>query len=138
MAVPSTIQELLELVRKSEVVSPERVDEYVKQLDPLPEDPYKLAKLMVRDGIVTNFQGKQFLKGKWRGFTIGKYRVLEQLGEGGSAGVYLCAHLLMRRLVALKVLPSSKTKDPAFLERFYREARAIAALDHPNIVRAFD
>src|SRR5437764_11856617 len=44
----------------------------------------------------------------------------------------------MRRRVAVKVLPAAKAEDPSALQRFYREARAVAALDHPNIVRAYD
>ena len=52
--------------------------------------------------------------------------------------VFLCEHRSMRRRVAIKVLPVAQAKDPAALERFYREARAVAALDHPNIVRAHD
>src|SRR5260370_4660525 len=52
--------------------------------------------------------------------------------------VYLCEHMLMRRRVAVKVLPAAKAEDSSSLERFYREARAVAALDHPNIVRAYD
>jgi serine/threonine protein kinase len=52
--------------------------------------------------------------------------------------VFLCEHTSMRRRVAIKVLPVAKAKDPSYLERFYREARAVAALDHPNIVRAYD
>ena len=52
--------------------------------------------------------------------------------------VFLCEHKLMRRKVAVKVLPTAKAEDPSSLERFYREARAVAALDHPNIVRAYD
>jgi WD40 repeat protein/tRNA A-37 threonylcarbamoyl transferase component Bud32 len=52
--------------------------------------------------------------------------------------VYLCEHKVMRRRVALKVLPATQAQDPAALERFRREARAVAALDHPNIVRAYD
>ena len=74
----------------------------------------------------------------WRRFSIGKYKVLERLGSGGFAQVYLCEHKLMRRRVAVKVLPVAKTKDSSALERFYREARAVAALDHPNIVHAYD
>jgi serine/threonine protein kinase len=64
--------------------------------------------------------------------------VLEQLGAGGMGQVYLCSHLFMRRLVAIKVLPLAKVAQPSSLARFYREARAAAALDHPNIVRAYD
>ncbi|HSQ55989.1 MAG TPA: serine/threonine-protein kinase, partial [Gemmata sp.] len=56
----------------------------------------------------------------------------------GMAQVFLCEHKLMRRRVAIKVLPTAKAEDPSSLERFYREARAVAAVDHPNIVRAYD
>jgi serine/threonine protein kinase len=52
--------------------------------------------------------------------------------------VFLCEHLMLRRQVAIKVLPRSRTDNPMHVERFYREARAVAALDHPNIVRCFD
>src|SRR5437879_5422153 len=104
----------------------------------LTAEPGKLAGILVRDGIITHFQAEQFLLGKWRRFTIGKYKVLERLGSGGMGSVYLCEHKFMRRRVAVKVLPAAKAEDPSSLERFYREARAAAALDHPNIVRAYD
>ena len=54
------------------------------------------------------------------------------------ASVFLCEHKLMRRRVAIKVLPTAKADDPSSLERFYREARVVASIDHPNIVRAYD
>ena len=69
---------------------------------------------------------------------IGPYLVLKPLGKGGMSRVYLAEHLAMKRLVALKVLPDHLARDPGAVERFYREARAAAALDHPNIVRAYD
>src|SRR5262249_54982532 len=77
--------------------------------------------------------------GRYKRFTIGsKYRLLELIGAGGMGAVYLCEHTLMRRLVALKVLPVEKLEDPSNEEPVYREARAVAALGHPNIVRAYD
>src|SRR5207248_10949337 len=82
---------------------------------------------------------KQLLQGKYRRFLInGKYKLLEPLGAGGMGQVFLCFHIYMHRPVALKVLPTDKVQDPSTLERFYREARAAGALDHPNIVRAYD
>jgi serine/threonine protein kinase len=87
---------------------------------------------------LTHFQAEQFLQGKWRRFTIGKYKVLDRIGIGGMGSVYLCEHKFMRRLAAVKVLHVARAQDPSALERFYREARAVAALDHPNIVRAYD
>src|SRR5207248_7413217 len=82
---------------------------------------------------------KQLLQGKYRRFLInGKYKLLEPLGAGGMGQVFLCFHIYMHRPVALKVLPTDKVQDPSTLERFYREARAAGALDHTNIVRAYD
>jgi serine/threonine protein kinase len=141
MPAPATVPELLDLVQKSGVVEPPRLDAYAQQLrdrGALPAEPKSLATQMIRDGYLTLFQADQLLQGKWRGFTIGKYKVLEKLGSGGMGHVYLCEHRVMRRKVAVKVLPSAKAKDQSALERFHREARAIAVLDHPNLVRAFD
>jgi serine/threonine protein kinase len=141
MPAPTTIDEFLDLVRKSGVVEDKRLAAHLDKLragGQMPPDPLRLAQQLVRDGVLTHFQAEQFLQGKWRRFTIGKYKVLERLGSGGMGSVYLCEHLLMRRRVAVKVLPAAKAEDSSSLERFYREARAVAALDHPNIVRAYD
>jgi serine/threonine protein kinase len=141
MAVPGTSPEFLELVRKSGLLDEKRLDTHLAKLraaGSLADDPGKLAGLLVRDGLLTHFQAEQLLQGKWRRFTIGKYKVLERLGSGGMGSVYLCEHKLMRRRVAVKVLPTAKAADESALQRFYREARAAAALDHPNIVHAYD
>jgi serine/threonine protein kinase len=139
MAAPASTDEFLDLVRKSQVVEDKKLEGYLSQLgDNAPFEPSKLAGLLVRDGILTTFQAEQLLQGKWKRFTIGKYKVLERLGSGGMGSVYLCEHKLMRRRVAVKVLPTAKAQDEASLQRFYREARAVAALDHPNIVHAYD
>jgi serine/threonine protein kinase len=141
MPAPSTTDEFLDLVRKSGVVDDKRLGAYLTNLraaGPVPAEPAKVAGFLVRDAILTHFQAEQVLQGKWRRFTIGKYKVLERLGAGGMGSVYLCEHKLMRRRVAVKVLPTAKADDPSSLERFQREARAVAALDHPNIVRAYD
>src|SRR5262249_18790452 len=126
-------------VQKSQLVDDVRLAQYLEKLETsraLPSEPGKLAGVMVRDEVLTHFQAEQLLLGRWRRFSLGKYKVLERLGSGGMALVYLCEHKLMRRRVAVKVLPTAKAQDPAALERFQREARAVAALDHPNIVHA--
>ena len=141
MPAPATVDEFIDLVRKSGIVDEKRLDPHLTKLrssKTLPKEPGKLAGIMVRDGVLTQFQAEQLMMGKWRRFTIGKYKVLERLGSGGMGSVYLCEHKLMRRRVAVKVLPTAKAKDESSLERFYREARAVAALDHPNIVHAYD
>ena len=101
-------------------------------------DPRQATDDMIGDGILTNFQAEQFLLGKWRGFSIGKYKLLERIGVGGMGQVFLCEHMFMKRRVAIKVLPPAKAEQPAALGRFYREARAAGSLEHPNIVRTHD
>jgi serine/threonine protein kinase len=141
MPAPTSAQELIDLAKKSGVVEEKRLEGVLAKLranNAFPTEPGKLAGILVRDGVLTHFQAEQFLQGRWRRFTIGKYKVMEKLGSGGMGNVYLCEHKFMRRRAAVKVLPAAKAEDPSSLERFYREARAVAALDHPNIVRAYD
>src|SRR5438128_636348 len=141
MPAPTTVEELIDLAKKSGVVDDKRLDAAVAKLRAAgtpPKEPGKLAGVLVRDGILTRFQAEQFLQGKWRRFTIGKYKVLERIAAGGMGSVYLCEHKFMRRRAAVKILPEARASDPSALERFYREARAVAALDHPNIVRAYN
>jgi serine/threonine-protein kinase len=68
------------------------------------------------------------------GATLGPYRIIEPLGKGGMATVYKAYEAGLDRYVALKVLPAEFLHDETFAERFRREARVIARLEHPNIV----
>jgi serine/threonine protein kinase len=141
MAAPQTTDELLQLIRKSGLIEEERLSAFLAahQRDGLlASDPKSVVAGLIQDGVITSFQGEQFLLGKWKGFTLGKYRLLERIGVGGMGQVFLCEHTYMRRRVAIKVLPPTKAQDPVSLARFYREARVASALDHPNIVKTYD
>jgi serine/threonine protein kinase/tetratricopeptide (TPR) repeat protein len=72
------------------------------------------------------------------GSQILHYRVLEKLGEGGMGEVFLAEDTKLDRKVALKFLPYHFSKDPDFKARFEHEAKAAAALNHPNIVTVFE
>jgi eukaryotic-like serine/threonine-protein kinase len=72
------------------------------------------------------------------GTPLGPYRITAALGAGGMGEVYKARDTRLDRTVAIKVLPSSLTTDPAARERFDREARSIAALSHPHICPLFD
>jgi hypothetical protein len=67
-----------------------------------------------------------------------RYRILRLLGRGGMGVVYQAEHKVMERLVAVKVISQVLVERPEALERFHREVRAAAKLDHPNIVKAYD
>jgi beta-lactam-binding protein with PASTA domain/predicted Ser/Thr protein kinase len=68
----------------------------------------------------------------------GRYKVVRRLGTGGMADVFLCEDQQLGRKVALKLLHRRFAEDPAFVERFRREARSAAGLQHPNIVGVYD
>ena len=72
------------------------------------------------------------------GNTLGHYKVIEKLGSGGMGDVYIAEDLTLGRKVALKVLPSDLANDPDRRDRFVREARAVAALSHPNVLAIHD
>jgi serine/threonine protein kinase len=72
------------------------------------------------------------------GKSLGPYRILEQLGKGGMGEVWLAEDTRLGRKVAVKVLPEAVAADPDRLSRFEQEARAAAALNHPNIAALHD
>ncbi len=72
------------------------------------------------------------------GTNLGAFRILHQIGEGGMAKVFKAYQPSMERYVALKVLPSHYASDPQFIERFNREARTIARLEHRHILPVYD
>ena len=69
---------------------------------------------------------------------IGRYQIIEELGNGEMASVYLARDPFIKRDVAIKVLSYKLTQDPLFLNFFYQEAEAIASLEHPTIVPIYD
>ena len=103
------------------------------------EDPHAIAEALVDNDTISRWQADKLLEGKHRGFFLASYRLLRPLGKGGMGAVFLARHEMMRRQCALKVLRHTQAKEgTSVLERFYVEAQAVAALDHPNIVRAYD
>ena len=134
-----TGKQFLELLRKSKLLHETRlrkISEVIEKQGSI--SPTKLAARMVRDQWITRWQAEKLLTKRYKGFFIGKYRLRDHIGSGGMSHVYLAEHMMIQRPVALKVLPPAKQKDELYLDRFLREAKAAAQLDHPNIVRAYD
>ncbi|MGL6096628.1 MAG: serine/threonine-protein kinase, partial [Fimbriiglobus sp.] len=137
MAQAATTDELVLRLRRSGLVPPAELDPYLAALPPgLP--PRTVLDRLIADHFLTPFQAERLAAGKYKGFLLGGYIILDKIGAGGMGQVYLAEHTAMRRLVAVKVLNIPVNEDAIAKERFLREARAAAVLNHANIVRVFD
>lgn len=98
-------------------------------------DAKTIARRWVKLGLLTPWQAGQIV-GNRTNLHIGKYRLLDLVGEVGIGKVHIARHVQMDRRVALKVL--RKNLPPKAVESFLSTVRRIAGLDHPNVIRAFD
>lgn len=96
----------------------------------------QLADKLVQMGRLNSYQAAQLLAGRTK-LNLGPYRILDSIGQGGMGQVFKAEHVMMGRIVAVKVLPRDKS-TPDAVASFSREIRAQAQLDHENLVRAFD
>jgi serine/threonine protein kinase/formylglycine-generating enzyme required for sulfatase activity len=103
-----------------------------------PKDGEELARELVRKKKLTKFQAEEVYKGKGKALVLGNYTILDKIGAGGMGQVFKAEHRRMKRIVAVKVLPTNMMKNPAVVARFEREVTAAARLNHSNIVTAFD
>jgi serine/threonine protein kinase len=141
MATKPSADSFLSSVRLSGLVDDSQLRKFWQGFEQSGKDPQVtevIASGMVDSQILTRWQVDKLLQGKHKGFFLGKYKLLSLLGSGGMSAVYLAEHTLMKRRVAIKVLPQIRIEDTSYLERFHREAQAVATLDHPNIMRAYD
>lgn len=137
MARPETAQDVLDLLCQVGLVGESRLNHFRTQLPPELNSAAALG-LLVSSGLLTEYQAAEMAAGRGQGLVVGGYRVLERLGQGGMSQVFLAEHGLLGKRVAVKVLTTSVRFDPDARRRFVREARAAAAVDHPNIVHVFD
>ncbi len=128
---------LLDILRRSGLVADARLVPFAARPD-LVADATALAAALIAAGLLTPFQAKLLLAGKYRGLVLGSYRILDQIGRGGMGTVYLAEHASLKRKVAVKVLAGHQATTDHGTAQFYREAQAAAALDHPNIVKVYD
>lgn len=133
----------VELVAKSRLVDHAALEKFLAQFrdrfgPELPQDVGQLSRAMVDAGLLTAWHSEKLLAGKYKGFFLGKYKLLGHIGTGGMSSVYLAEHTRLHDKRAIKVLPRTRVKDATYLARFQLEAKAIASLNHPNIVLAYD
>jgi len=101
-------------------------------------EPRQLAQELIRRGWLTPYQVNQIFLGREAELRLGKYVLLERLGEGGMGQVYKARQHQLQRLVAIKVIRREFLGHPRAIPRFQREIQLAAQLSHPNIVHAVD
>jgi serine/threonine protein kinase len=92
-----------------------------------------LVEKMIELGHLNRWQAEQLKAGRTR-FRLGDYQVVDSIGQGGMGQVFKAVHTLLGRVEAIKVLPRDRS-TPDAIDRFRREIRVMAQLDHPNLVR---
>jgi eukaryotic-like serine/threonine-protein kinase len=141
--VPANLDsEVGKYVLDSGLVTKEELN-YVRDQHNNASDPNQrsLADLLVEHQFITINQAKrirQAMDVRRTGLHIPGYDMKGLLGKGAMAKVFLARQTSLDRVVAIKILPSKRSLDADFVERFYKEGRAAAKLSHPNIVQAYD
>jgi len=147
--------QFLSALRISRLLPPAAVDDLEAEASFLGADPGQLAHDLVEQGVLTAYQAEELLAGRPEGLVLGQYRILGRLGAGGMGQVYRAEHVLMKRVVALKVLAApgrarsagSSTALPALTpgratplpaDRLRGEIEAAARLCHPHVIAAYD
>ncbi len=95
-----------------------------------------LSERVVEMGLLNAWQVKHLLNGQTK-FTLGSYRLIDGLGQGGMGHVFKAEDTILKRVVAIKVLPRDKS-TPEAIANFTREIQALSRLNHPKLVRAVD
>jgi serine/threonine protein kinase len=135
-----TVQNVYGLLLRSRLMSLDEAKAmYARWQEEAKETATNLARFaawMVGHKYVTEYQASLLARGHADGFFLNQYKILDRLGKGRMAGVYKAQHPT-GQIVAIKVLPPSKAREPSYLRRFHREVRLALKLKHPNIVRSF-
>lgn len=141
MPAPENVDQFVELLERSQLLAPKVLANLREQMRERKfPSARNFAKTLRRSNVLTPYQAARLLNGEADGFYLAKFKILDVLGRGGMGTVYLAEQITMHRLVAIKVMKNVGTGQRRldYLTRFTREARAVAALNHPNIIRAFD
>ena len=131
------LETVVKQLEDSGIVSSGKLENFIPP-KAAPKDGEELLRELFKSQHLTKFQAQQVAQGKAKALVLGGYTILDKIGAGGMGQVFKAEHRRMKRLVAIKTLPASTTKDAAAVARFQREVEAAARLRHPNIVAADD
>jgi serine/threonine protein kinase len=135
-----SVQTVCNALAKSKLLPPDQVRSLFQRWNQEGKaaagDVEQFRRWLVANRFVTDYQAERLSRGQSSHYFLNQYKLLDRIGQGRMAGVYKAQHQL-GTIVAVKVLPLSKARDPQAFGRFQREARLARKLKHPNIVRTF-
>lgn len=146
---PERWVQISEIFHEAAEVPPERLDYFLSaRCGEDTELIREVRSLLAAEAAASDFIEKPIVPempirttddGPWSfiGGELGHYRIERSIGSGGMGDVYLARDTRLNRYVALKTLPSTLARDPAFLQRFRKEAQAAANLNHPNVATVY-
>jgi len=129
---------LLDALRDYGILDPAQLEKVGRALHGRSLDARGVARELLKHGWVTAYQVNQLLQERGGELLLGDYVLTDRLGAGGMGQVFKARHQLMNRTVALKIIRKERLAHPEAVERFHREIRLAAQLDHPHLVRALD
>ncbi|MCE9584645.1 MAG: serine/threonine protein kinase [Planctomycetes bacterium] len=145
--MPETADQVVETLRSRGYCTDPQLQEGLEiqqKMRDMGISPKPLAEILLDKGYLTKDQFREVSqkplhdKASLDKDSIPGYELMKKIGQGGMGAVFQARQLSMDRVVALKVLPPKLAKDPNFRERFLREARAVAKLNHENIIQGID
>jgi serine/threonine protein kinase len=129
---------LIDLLRRYGLLSADQLEQLPELVGGSSSDGRALAKILVHRGLLARYQATLLVGGRADELIVGKYRVLDLLGEGGLSRVFLARHVENNWTVALKVIRPEILTSQAGRQQFLQEMEAMARFDHPNIVQFLD
>jgi serine/threonine protein kinase len=135
-----TVENMCGLLIRSRLLTPDGVkgmySRWQNEVKGGANDIARFGKWLETNKYLTGYQASLLARGQADNFFLNEYKILDRIGQGRMAGVYKAQHML-GLVVAIKVLPPSRSKDPQLFARFQREARLALCLKHANVVRGF-
>lgn len=131
--------DFLERLERSQLLTAEDLAALNVEIQPVRDvvQVEPLGRKLVRRGYLTDWQLRMLLSGR-EVLRLGNYRLLDLLGRGGMGTVLKAEHVVLGHIVAIKVMARRLLDSPSHVARFHREIQAVAAIDHPHVVRALD
>ena len=136
--VIDSVDSLLAVLRRLQILGPQQVDEIARELAPQYADPFELSEYLIEIDWLTAHQRRLLFEGRWNELVVGPYQILDRLGEGGVSEVFKAWDTVRGRDVALKVLRQHLAVRPDAVQQLRREQQAVVRLVHPNIIKTYD